>query len=110
MGDMPGRALLRFRTIYLTLHAWDLARASGSSVVLDPELVAHAWREIEPTASRMGAMGFFGDGPKVERFPKVLHCSSDFLTRRVVDPDRPPSPSRCAQNAGPRAGRTAPWG
>lgn len=63
IGDMPGRALLRFRTIDLTLHAWDLARATGSSEVLDPALVAHAWREIEPTVSRMGAMGIFGDGP-----------------------------------------------
>jgi uncharacterized protein (TIGR03086 family) len=63
MGDMPGRALLRFRTIDLTLHAWDLARATGSSEVLDPALVAYAWREIEPTVSKMGAMGFYGDGP-----------------------------------------------
>ena len=63
MGDLPGRTLLRFRTIDLTLHAWDLARAIGASEVLNPALVAYAWREIEPTASKMGAMGFYGDGP-----------------------------------------------
>jgi len=40
-----------------------------SSEVLDPALVAYAWREIEPTVSEMGALGSFVDGPSA-RLPE----------------------------------------
>ena len=39
-GDGPGRRLVDMRRNELTVHAWDLARATGQSTDFDPEVIA----------------------------------------------------------------------
>jgi uncharacterized protein (TIGR03086 family) len=62
IGMMTGAQLLRFRMLDLVVHAWDLARATGTDEQLDSVLVEHVWRDIAPLVPAMGAMGVFGNG------------------------------------------------
>jgi uncharacterized protein (TIGR03086 family) len=39
-GDVPGRQLVDMRRNELTVHAWDLAKATGQPTDLDPEVIA----------------------------------------------------------------------
>jgi uncharacterized protein (TIGR03086 family) len=41
LGDMPGPALAGFTTLDMTVHGWDLARATGQPTDLDGRLAAH---------------------------------------------------------------------
>jgi uncharacterized protein (TIGR03086 family) len=63
MGDMPARQLVTFRICDLTLHAWDLARATGADDTLHAGLVEWVYEAMAPTASTIGSTGQFGDGP-----------------------------------------------
>jgi uncharacterized protein (TIGR03086 family) len=62
-GDIPAAQLLGFRIGGLTLHAWDLARASGGDETLDSELVEAVWAQLSPMASVITQTGVFGAGP-----------------------------------------------
>ena len=64
--DMPGAQLLGFRIGGLTLHAWDLARASGGDETLDSELVEAVWAQLSPMAPFITQTGVFGPGPSGE--------------------------------------------
>jgi uncharacterized protein (TIGR03086 family) len=64
--DMPGAQLLGFRIGGLTLHAWDLARASGGNEALDSELVEAVWAQLSPMAPIIAETGVFGVGPSGE--------------------------------------------
>ncbi len=66
IGDMPGAQLLGFRLGDLTLHAWDLARATGGDERLDHELLVQVWKEFEPRAAFIAQSGRFGNGPSGE--------------------------------------------
>jgi len=46
-------------TADLTVHAWDLARATGGDTALDPELAAAAWRYAESHLGEDGVPGLF---------------------------------------------------
>jgi hypothetical protein len=61
--DMPGAQL--FRIGGLTLHAWDLARASADEN-LDSELVEAVWAQLSPLAPFIAETGVFGVGPSGE--------------------------------------------
>jgi uncharacterized protein (TIGR03086 family) len=61
--DMPGAQLLGFRIGGLTLHAWDLARATGGDETLDADLVAAVWAQLSPMAPVIAQTGVFGAGP-----------------------------------------------
>jgi uncharacterized protein (TIGR03086 family) len=61
--DMRGAQLLEFRIGGLTLHAWDLARASGGDETLDSELVEAVWAQLSPMAPFIAQTGVFGPGP-----------------------------------------------
>ena len=63
--DMPGAQLLGFRIGGLTLHAWDLARASADEN-LDSELVEAVWAQLSPMAPFIVETGVFGVGPSGE--------------------------------------------
>ena len=39
-GEVPGRQLVEIRRNELTVHGWDLARATGQSTDFDPEVIA----------------------------------------------------------------------
>jgi uncharacterized protein (TIGR03086 family) len=64
--DMPEAQLLGFRIGGLTLHAWDLARASGGDEALDSELVEAVWAQLSPMAPFIAETGVFGVGPSGE--------------------------------------------
>jgi uncharacterized protein (TIGR03086 family) len=63
MGDIPGAQVLAFRIGDLTLHAWDLARATGGNEELEGELVAQLWSDLSPLAQVIPHIGMFGAGP-----------------------------------------------
>ena len=62
-GDIPGTQLLGFRIGGLTLHAWDLAHASGGDQTLDSELVEAVWAQLSSMAPFITQTGVFGAGP-----------------------------------------------
>jgi len=62
IGDVPATRLLEFRTIDLTVHAWDLARAIGAEEDLDSELVEEVWIQAAPLLDSFTASGLFGAG------------------------------------------------
>jgi uncharacterized protein (TIGR03086 family) len=45
-GEAPGHTLARMRVNELMVHAWDLARATGQSTDLDPELAAECLEDM----------------------------------------------------------------
>lgn len=60
-GQQPARVLLEMRVNEFMVHSWDLARATGQSTDLDPELAEsciEAFRKLR--AGGRGA-GMFGD-------------------------------------------------
>jgi uncharacterized protein (TIGR03086 family) len=62
--DMPARLVGSMALLDLTVHAWDLARATGRSYEAAPEVVgplAAAVAELSPTARKMNVFG-----PEVE--------------------------------------------
>jgi uncharacterized protein (TIGR03086 family) len=64
-GEMPARAALDIAVFDLTTHAWDLARATGQSTSLDPEVLGTALEIAQGMLSDdYRAMGMFG--PVVE--------------------------------------------
>ena len=62
-GDMPGEVVLGFRIGDLTIHAWDLARATGGDETLPAELVEAVHATLLPMAPMLGSIGMFGEGP-----------------------------------------------
>ncbi|HLN16329.1 MAG TPA: TIGR03086 family metal-binding protein [Acidimicrobiales bacterium] len=62
-GDVPGSRLLGFRLGDLTLHAWDLARATGGDETLDEALVEQVYLGLAPMAPFIAETGRFGEGP-----------------------------------------------
>lgn len=61
--DMPGAQLAGFRVGDLTVHTWDLARATGGDEQLDEAVVEVVWGNIQPMLPIIGAVGVFGEGP-----------------------------------------------
>jgi uncharacterized protein (TIGR03086 family) len=47
MGEGPGALLVGMRFNEMVVHAWDVARASGQSTTLDPELAARSLASFE---------------------------------------------------------------
>ena len=52
-------SLLGFAVVDILVHSWDLARAAGVDDQLDPILVEHASREIEPMLPFARERGFY---------------------------------------------------
>jgi len=62
-GDLPAARILGFRITDLTLHRWDLARATGMDEGIDDRLVEAVWADMGPYADDIAAIGQFGSGP-----------------------------------------------
>lgn len=60
--DIPVSIFFRFRIGDLTLHGWDVARATGVDETLDDELVESYWALLQPLLPAMTAAGVFGEG------------------------------------------------
>jgi uncharacterized protein (TIGR03086 family) len=59
---MPASQMLQFRLTDYVVHAWDLARSTGSDEALNPELVELIWTAIQPMAPMIPHVGVFGTG------------------------------------------------
>ncbi|MFI8828403.1 TIGR03086 family metal-binding protein [Streptomyces sp. NPDC053431] len=58
--DLPARTVASMVLLDLTVHAWDLSRATGRAFAPDPAVVAELTEEVErmaPTARKMGVFG-----------------------------------------------------
>lgn len=60
--DMPLSMALEFRVSDYLLHAWDLARSLGANEMLNQDLVALVWENIQPRAALLPLTGMFGTG------------------------------------------------
>lgn len=61
VGSMPvAEAIDRFYTADIFMHGWDLARASGQDVALEPELCAALLAGMEPMEEAMRSSGQYG--------------------------------------------------
>jgi uncharacterized protein (TIGR03086 family) len=63
-GEVPGGVMLGIFTTDTLIHTWDLARASGIDVELDPGLLERSWEGAKPIESILRRPGIFG--PAVE--------------------------------------------
>jgi uncharacterized protein (TIGR03086 family) len=82
--DMLGTQLLGFRIGGLTLHTWDLARATDGDETLDSDLVEAVWAQLSPMAPFIAQTGVFGAGPSGEVGPNapLQHRLLDLTGRR----------------------------
>jgi uncharacterized protein (TIGR03086 family) len=65
VGRVTGRHILGFRITDSVVHGWDVARACGREVLLDPEIVDHCLDFWLPLVSHLSAGGYFGAGPQM---------------------------------------------
>ena len=85
VGSMPvGGALDRFYTPDVFMHTWDLARASGQAVTLEPEFCLQLLAGMEPMEELLRSSGQYG--PKVE-----VPADADPATRLIGFIGRDPS-------------------
>jgi uncharacterized protein (TIGR03086 family) len=65
MGEMPlDQMISMFMTADVVIHTWDLAKAAGIDVKLDPELVDQVYNQLVPIDAMIRMPNVFG--PKVE--------------------------------------------
>lgn len=65
-GEIPGRQFAALRTGDLLVHAWDIARATGTDEHLDDELALGALTVYEPMMTAPAETGAYGSGPRAE--------------------------------------------
>jgi uncharacterized protein (TIGR03086 family) len=87
-GDAPGTQLVALRVAELTLHAWDLAAATGQSRIFDTGLVAFASAVMhaQPIPRAPGAP--FGPQQTVPAIATDADVLAAFAGRTVPEPDR----------------------
>lgn len=61
-GTVPLEPYLRQQTADVTIHAWDLARATGSDETLDAVLVEAVWSDLDEQRAMLAESGLF-DAP-----------------------------------------------
>jgi uncharacterized protein (TIGR03086 family) len=65
-GEMPAGAAVSIAIFDVTTHAWDLARATGQPVEIDPEVAALAYEVAQGMLSdEMRSTGLFGQAVSV---------------------------------------------
>jgi uncharacterized protein (TIGR03086 family) len=75
-GEMPAGMALNIAIFDVTTHAWDLAKATGQSTDLDPEVAGAAYQVAQTMLNDdMRNAGIFG--PAVEIGPDA--CAADRL-------------------------------
>lgn len=85
IGEAPGAFLVTMRVNELIVHGWDLARATGQSTDLEPELAAEAlaaWQER--FGDRPRTMLPFDDPQPVPDDATAVDRLAGFLGRKVV--------------------------
>ncbi|MFD8010356.1 TIGR03086 family metal-binding protein [Streptomyces sp. NPDC059762] len=69
---MPARTVGAMALLDLTVHAWDLARATGREFEPDPEVVAGLVDEVEEMAPMARKMNVFGDAVELQAGASVF--------------------------------------
>ena len=64
MGEMTGGQLASAIVMDQVIHTWDLAKATGQDINLDPKLVSFSYEVLKPMAEGGRAVGVFG--PEVQ--------------------------------------------
>jgi uncharacterized protein (TIGR03086 family) len=85
MGEAPGAILVHMRVAELVVHGWDIARATGQSTDLDPELadyVFEAWKAR--LGDRPRTMVPFEDPQPVPEEASAADRLAAYLGRSVV--------------------------
>ena len=59
-GEVPVALYCSHRALDTFIHGWDIARATGQSDLLDPDLVDLTWQMFAPHATELAASGAFG--------------------------------------------------
>ena len=59
-GPVPGSIYCGHRILDVTIHGWDLAKATGQDTTLDPELVDAVAAIISPQLDMLAGSGMFG--------------------------------------------------
>ncbi len=78
LGDVPlPEAVSRFYTADVFMHTWDLARATGQSEALDPDLCTELLAGMEPVDELLRSSGQYG--PRVD-----VADDADPVTRLVA--------------------------
>ncbi len=85
IGPVPGSWFLWMRTTDALVHAWDLARATGHSTDLDPELASHllAGSRRLATGALRGPGKVFGDSQPCDQARPPADQLAAFLGRPV---------------------------
>jgi uncharacterized protein (TIGR03086 family) len=58
-GPVPGSVYCGHRILDLTIHGWDLAKATGQDTTLDPELVEAVTAIVTPQIDMLAGSGMF---------------------------------------------------
>jgi uncharacterized protein (TIGR03086 family) len=58
-GDVPAAVYCSHRVLDMFIHGWDIARATGQDLTLDPELVDTVYAMFKPQAAMLQASGAF---------------------------------------------------
>lgn len=85
IGPVPGSTFVRMRAVDGLAHAWDLAKATGQSTDLDPELAAHllAGSRGAATDTLRGPGKFFGHPQPCDEARPPADQLAAFLGRTV---------------------------
>ncbi|KRV47036.1 hypothetical protein AQ490_09775 [Wenjunlia vitaminophila] len=79
LGELPGSTLVLVRLGDVTVHAWDLAVATGTTFSPDPELSEAALGWLIPLAPMFASAGAFASssdpGPAADPFHRVLQLT-----------------------------------
>ena len=62
IGDIDGHTFSWLRIADLSVHAWDLARATGGDERIGDDLVLAVWAVNSPRAQQIATLGVFGTG------------------------------------------------
>lgn len=84
LGDGPGTMLATLRAMEMTVHAWDLAKATGQSTDLDPELAEYALAGLRRGLPAQRAGGPFGPEQPVPEGATAADRVAAFAGRAVT--------------------------
>ncbi len=103
-GDGPGARLVGLRVTELTIHAWDLAAATGQSRIFDPELVRFAGAIMHAQPIPRSSGGPFGPEQVVPGLATDADLLAAYAGRAVPAVKRVwqlPEVTRATPEAGP---------
>ena len=83
MGNIRGRTVIGFRISDSLVHGWDLAKALGEEVILDPELCEYCLDFWFPMAATLPSSGFYKDAKMPPEDADVATRLLSFLGREV---------------------------